>query len=183
MIEKEIKAMLTGEEYDGIARLFPWDSKIPQTNHYYTDNDGTLKKNGITFRVRTIEGKSIIQVKKHINKNSALQISEEKEFPIDILPKSFTENEIEAMTSIKSAVSYIGDLTTLRYSFMFSDGVEICLDKNDYLDRTDYEIEIEYTSPIPDELLEILEKVGVRFDKPARGKFSRFMTRLAEILQ
>ncbi len=182
MIETELKAMVTEAQYDVILEMFPWDSAKPQTNHYYTDKTGELKRNGITFRVRTIDNKSVIQVKKHTNSNSPLQICEETEFPIDNIPQSFSQSEVKEMTGVEVSTSYIGDLTTLRNSYMYCDGVEICLDKNDYLDHTDYEIEIEYTKPIPQSLFDKLADIGVVFDTPSKGKFSRFMTRLIKIL-
>ncbi len=183
MIEKEIKAIITEEQYKAISTLYPWGSTKPQINHYYTDENGELKKQGITFRIRTIDEKHIVQVKKHLNRESVLQISEEKEFPIDSLPDSFSSDEIKGMTDLAVAVNHIGDLTTLRSSYSYCEGVEICLDKNSFLDRVDYEIEIEYTSSIPDSLLNELLQIGVSFDKKASGKYSRFVTRLKEILK
>lgn len=182
MIETELKAMLSYDQYEILMDMFTWDSAVSQTNHYYTDKSGELKNHGITFRIRTIDNKSVIQVKKHTNSNSPLQICEENEFEIDFIPQEFSQNEIKEMTGIEISTSYIGDLTTIRNSCMYCDGVEICLDKNDYLDTTDYEIEIEYTSPIPDELLTKLAEAGVTFNKPSRGKFSRFMTQLLSII-
>lgn len=182
MIETELKAMLSYEQYKTLINIFSWDSVVSQTNHYYTDKSGELKKHGITFRVRTIDDKSVIQVKKHTNSNSPLQICEESEFQINSIPQNFSATEIKEMTGIEVSTSYIGDLTTLRNSCMYCNGVEVCLDKNDYLDTTDYEIEIEYTSPVPEELLNKLAETGVVFNAPSRGKFSRFMTRLLSII-
>lgn len=183
MIETELKAMLTPEQYDELHNHFSWETKKAQTNHYYTDSTGELKKHGITFRIRTIDNKNVIQVKKHTNANSPLQICEESEFPINNIPKSFTKDEIEKMTGIAVAASYIGELTTLRSSLFYCDGVEICLDRNNYLDVTDYEIEIEYTKSVPDELFSVLKTYGVMFSRPSKGKFSRFMTRLISIIK
>lgn len=182
MIETELKAMLTLEQYNIIFNMFPWDISKSQTNHYYIDKTGELKKQGITFRVRTIDDNHIIQIKKHTNSDSPLQISEESEFPIDHIPMSFSSSEIKEMTGISAEVTHIGDLVTLRRSYMYCDGVEICLDKSNYIDRCDYEIEIEYTSPIPQVLLDKFAEVGVMFNTPSKGKFSRFMTRLNDII-
>ena len=182
MIETELKAMLTFEQYKEIDNMFPWESVVSQTNHYYTDKTGELKKHGITFRIRTIDNKSVIQVKQHTNSNSPLQICEEKEFDIEGIPQEFSQSEIKEMTGIEVPTSYIGDLTTQRSSFFYCDGVEICLDKNDYLNLTDYEIEIEYTSSIPEELIDKLSSIGIMFNKPSKGKFSRFMTQLINII-
>ena len=179
MTETELKSMLTKEQYDIINAVFNWDDEKTQINSYYISPDNILKKHGITFRVRTINDEHIIQIKKHSGRNGALQISEESEFPIKSIPDEFREDEVFKYCGIKVQASLIGDLKTIRKSVFFADGVEVCLDKSEYLGTTDYEIEIEYTSSIPQELLDILYNEGVTFDKPCIGKFSRFMNRLS----
>lgn len=178
MLETELKAMLTKAQYEELKESFKWTSVKKQTNSYYIAPDNILKKNGITFRVRTIDDVHTIQVKKHQPKQGALQIAEETEFRIDKIPETFSEDETEKYTGIRTVASFIGELTTKRSSCLFCDGVEICLDKSTYLGTTDFEIEIEYTSNIPQELLEKLAESGILFDIPTPGKFSRFMSRL-----
>ena len=180
MTETELKSMLTKEQYAIINAVFNWDDEKTQINSYYISPDNILKKHGITFRVRTINDEHIIQIKKHSGRNGALQISEESEFPIESIPDEFREDEVFKFCGIKVQASLIGDLKTIRKSVFFADGVEVCLDKSEYLGTTDYEIEIEYTSPIPQELLDILYNEGVTFDKPCTGKFSRFMNSLLD---
>lgn len=178
MLETELKAILTENQYNQIKEMFNWNSAVEQTNSYYIAPGNILKKHGITFRIRTIDNAHTIQIKKHRDKRGALQIAEETEFDIDCIPEKFTEGEVYACTGIKTEASLIGELTTLRHSYLFCDGVEICLDKSVYLGCTDYEIEIEYTTPVPDELLNTLSEIGVLFNSPTPGKFSRFITRL-----
>lgn len=178
MLETELKSMLDEKQYKVLKNMFLWDSIKEQTNSYYIAPDNILKKHGITFRIRTIDNRHIVQVKKHLGKHDALQVAEETEFNIDCIPDNFSEPEMLSFTGIKATASLIGELTTLRHSFMFCDGVEICLDKSTYLDITDYEIEIEYTKPIPDTLLEKLSETGVLFNTATPGKYSRFITRL-----
>ena len=181
MLEKEIKALINEKVYNAILGEFEWDSSAEQTNHYYISPNNILKKYGITFRVRTINGINKLQIKKHISHEDSLQISEETERDIENVPNSFSKEYVKEMTGIEAPVARIGSLTTLRNSFMFTDGVEICLDKSEYLGITDYEIEVEYTSPIPDELLDNLARLGVDFNKKPVGKFSRFIKKLSEI--
>lgn len=178
MLETELKAMLDKKQYNTIKDMFLWDSVKEQTNSYYIAPDNILKKHGITFRVRTKDDIHTVQVKKHQPKQGALQIAEETEFAIDSIPDTFCEADMLKYTGIETSASLIGELTTLRHSLFFCDGVEICLDKSTYLDCMDYEIEIEYTTPIPDELIKKLADNGICFDKPTPGKFSRFMNRL-----
>jgi uncharacterized protein YjbK len=179
MIETELKSILTKDQYDIISTIFNWEDTKTQINSYYISPDNILKKHGITFRVRTINGEHILQIKKHNGKNGALQVSEETEFPINSIPDEFSGDEVFKYTKIKAPASLIGELKTIRNSVFFADGVEVCLDKSEYLGTTDYEIEIEYTNPVPQELLDILYNEGVTFNKPCTGKFSRFMNRLS----
>ena len=181
MQETELKAIISENQYNMLETKFLWDSIKEQTNSYYISPDNSLKRNGITFRIRTIDNKHTIQIKKHPAKDRALQISDESEYEIDHIPYEFNQDEVNAYTGISVPVSLIGELTTLRHSFMFSDGVEICLDKSFYLGQTDYEIEIEYTKPIPDELFAKLSDIGIDFSKKCVGKFSRFMNRLGAL--
>ena len=183
MKETEIKSIIDKETYEKIAVSFEWESIKEQTNSYYTDSDASLKKQGITFRVRTVNGINKIQIKKHQKTDSALQICEESEFDISDIPEKFTAKEVFELTGIEKEVFLLGSLTTLRHSLFYCDGVEICLDKSDYLDVTDYEIEVEYTNEIPLSLKEKLALLGVSFEKKASGKCSRFMKRFTEILK
>lgn len=183
MLETELKCMLTREQYERLEQRFSWDWVKEQINTYYTDSSNTLKKNGITLRVRTKDGASVIQVKVHKNENSPLQICEEAEFPTDKIPDSFSAEECKKMTGLDISAHSLGSLTTLRHSLFYCDGVEICLDKNDYLDKTDYEIEVEYTKAIPEELTDILRGEGVEFKAAAVGKCTRFMQRLAAVIR
>ena len=182
MLETELKCMLTEEEYKRLETMFDWDWVKEQVNSYYSDPSLLLKKHGITLRVRTKDGISKIQIKVHKNSDSPLQICEESEYDIDHIPECFTEDEVEKMTGIRTKASLLGSLTTLRHSLMYCDGVEICLDRNDYLDKTDHELEVEYTGEMPDELRAKLSGAGIEFRDPAVGKCTRFMVRLSDII-
>lgn len=178
MLETELKALLTKYQYQTLLTMFDYTKEVTQTNSYYISPDNALKSQGITFRIRTIGDIHTAQIKKHINKQGGLQVSEEREFKIDDIPPEFTEEEVYLYTGIKTTASLIGELTTLRMSCMFCDGVEICLDKSTYLGKTDYEIEVEYTSPVPDKLINELGKIDITFNSPTPGKYSRFLSRL-----
>ncbi|MGN1115767.1 MAG: CYTH domain-containing protein [Candidatus Ornithomonoglobus sp.] len=183
MLETELKCMLDEQTYLELEKMFEWDWVKEQVNSYYTDPHNKLKKNGITLRVRTKDNMNKIQIKVHKNADSPLQICEEAEYDIPDIPEGFPAERVKKMTGLEVPAALLGSLTTLRHSLMYTDGVEICLDKNDYLDKTDYEIEVEYTKDIPDELMEKLSSAGVRFEAAAVGKCTRFMQRLAGILR
>lgn len=177
--ETELKCMLTESEYILLKSIFTRLSAKEQVNYYYSDTQGLLRKNGITFRIRTKDGINRLQLKIHKKSSGALQVCDEYEYPIENIPDGFDSESVKKLTGLDTPVFLLGSLTTLRHSCFYCDGVEICLDKNDYLGITDYEIEIEYTETIPPELLEIFSRNGIVFKSQASGKCSRFMKRLS----
>lgn len=178
MLETELKCMLDEETYLKLKHQFKWDWIKEQENHYYSDISNTLRKKGITFRIRTKDGINKLQIKMHKSTDKALQICDEYEYPISDIPDIFTASQVKELIGYENDVIRLGSLKTLRHSCIYSDGVEICLDKNDYLGKTDYEIEVEYTQTIPQELTDILKANSVTFTLPCSGKCSRFMTQL-----
>ncbi|MBR5270724.1 MAG: hypothetical protein IKV64_00920, partial [Clostridia bacterium] len=79
-----------------------------------------LKENGITFRVREIDNKYKLQIKKHTNSNSPLQICEETEKAINAVPDFFEAKDVLELTGVDGGdVFLIGSATTKRYSLMW----------------------------------------------------------------
>ena len=184
MLEVEYKSLLTKEIFDKIRTHYKWDHIKSQTNHYYTDPTGELSRRHIMVRVREIDGKYCVQVKAHKNPGEALQICEENEFPIDALPEAISKEDAFKYTGVRTGdLALLGDLTTLRHSLMWCQGVEICLDKSEYFDRVDYEIEVEYTGDFPPQLMDELRDLGVEFKEKSKGKYTRFVKRLMEIMK
>lgn len=178
MIETELKVIIDKDKYEAVKAMFSWDVVFEQTNSYYTDPAGALKAHGITFRIRTIDDVNKIQIKRHKSKYKALQTSEESEYSIDNIPELFTNEEVINLTGVDTMAILLGSLKTTRHSFIYCDGVEICLDMSEYLGVTDYEIEIEYSQSIPHSLLELFTEMGISFDKTSTGKFTRFLNKL-----
>ena len=183
MTEKEYKCLIDEETYKKTEDAYKWDSVKNQTNNYYAAETDILAKNRITVRIREKDGVYKIQVKRHKNEESALHISEELEFDSDGAPDIIDAQKAREITGVETgALKKIGALTTLRHSFMWDKYTEICLDKSIYLDRSDYELEVEYQKEMPKKLFEELEKLGADFSKPVTGKYSRFVKRLKEIM-
>lgn len=184
MIEVEYKCLLDEETYNKISEHYKWDWVKHQVNNYYFDSSGELSKRHTVVRVREKDGKCSVQVKAHKNPGEALQICEETEFPIDSVPDEISAADAEKYTGLRiGSLTCAGSLDTLRHSLMWKEGVEICLDKSEYLDRTDYEIEVEYTGDFPPQLMDELKEMGVEFKEKSVGKYTRFIRRLSEILR
>ena len=132
------------------------------------------------MRIREIDSVCKIQIKKHKNPGSPLQICEETEFDTNQVVPFFTPEETQMYTGIKTEAILIGSSTTTRHSLMWNDHAEICLDYTTYLGTEDYEIEIEFTGNCPEKLLEELKTFGVEFKDKSVGKYSRFIKKLKE---
>ncbi len=182
MLETELKCIITKEIYEKIKSAFEWNSSAEQVNHYYTDKNGVLRDNRVMVRVRVRNGVSKLQVKLQKNAGSPLQICEETEYAIDGAPL-----EIPSETALKATGFDVGTLTrmgfakTLRHSLMWDSSTEICLDMTEYFGITDYEIEVEYTGEMKQELLDKLADLGVSFEKNSVGKFTRFLKKYEEL--
>lgn len=238
MIEKELKALLSKDQYDMIIKLFDWHEIRTQTNYYYADKEDQNKNKGITIRVRKYENKVLLQIKVPISEDlkdgqeqklkeeqsssqGTLQPKEEHKDPQETLqPKEEYKDRQEILQSNEKYkdgqgalhlsneyevelnkipeeidgvflsnickvslpdVIKMGHLTTVRHIYNWNDKTEISLDKNNYLDTEDYEIEIEYKENIDPALIELFEKNNIKFQNKTDGKCKRFFSRLKNI--
>jgi len=169
MIEKEIerKAILTKEQYESLLGKIvdkPVTKKV-QINYYYDTDDYILLSNDETLRVRQIEDKLELQYKYNKKIESGVRISNESCDEINYLPEKIAIDGL--------IVKRIGFLLTERRSKRF-DGYIIFLDKNYYLGKVDYEIEMEAINIeyMPTELY------GISFNTVCKGKYTRFTDEL-----
>lgn len=182
MLETELKCIITKDVFEKIKGKYKWDRVITQTNHYYRALTPILKQNGITFRVREIDNTYKLQIKKHTNSDSPLQICEEYERELEAVPDFFDEVTVFGLTGVDAGEVYlIGSATTKRYSLMWNNTTEICLDYTMYFDIDDYEIEIEFKGECPIALLDEMKVLGVEFKENSKGKYSRFIQRFSEL--
>lgn len=132
MIEREKKVLLTQQEYLALLRCYHLVGGACQTNHYYDTEDYAFNRRGVTCRIREKNGVYIATKKRHTHGSDA---SEEISMTVHCTPERFPLGNTTA--------AYKGSLTTKR-SKLESNGVDICLDKNSYLGKEDYELELEY---------------------------------------
>ncbi len=175
MTETEIKSIIDETTYLKLQKSFKWNEINEQKNNYYTDRDGILMENRIMVRIRVIDGTGRLQVKRHKNDNSPLQICEENEYAVDGVPETIDVKTAKRITGMDTGELYLmGSAVTLRHSFRHN-GNELCLDKTVYFDKVDYEVEVEYEDKMSAELLMKLTSFGIAFNKKSVGKFSRFL--------
>lgn len=177
MLEKEIKLMLTEEEYHRLATEFDFSSEVCQVNHYFTCPECAKKR--ISVRVREVGGKALLQVKLPAGGGSgALMVREERERELSEVPDRLPAEVLDEICGIRAEAVRIGSLATLRKLCYEYEGVELALDKNEYLGITDYEAEAEYTGEYPAAVIDRIAALGIDTEKEAFGKYSRFCKRL-----
>ncbi|MBO4864021.1 MAG: CYTH domain-containing protein [Eubacterium sp.] len=181
--EKEIKILLNKEEYEKVNDLFEWSKDYIQITHYY-GSDINIKSKNNTYRVREKNGKIKIQVKIPKSYDGSLHVKMEYEREISDIPEVLTKEELSNITgiSILEDKMYIGKLVTRRKECIKYENVEICLDKNEYLNKTDYEIEIEFKGGYPWSIISILENNGIVTSSVVEGKNSRYLRELMSTL-
>lgn len=174
MIENEFKIMLTENQYEELLALYDFKT-IVQTNHYYDTEDLQMSARHITVRVRELGGKFFLQMKLPTEVNfSRVELSRE----LEKLPETLSGKELTDLSgTVCPSVKRIGTLKTTRGIWKF-DGGELDLDRSEYFDKTDYEMEIEFT----DErsalavLSKITQKLGVSSNPDVCiGKVKRFI--------
>lgn len=174
--EKEIKILLSKEQYEEIDDYFEWDDEFVQINYYYSEDIGIETNAEVTFRVRVKNEKKILQIKIPEKQIKSLHIKKEYEKVLNTVPQIISGKSLNEIvgTDRFSDVFLIGDLTTNRKLKKLSDGIEICLDSNKYLGLEDYELEIEFKEEYPESIVKILENKGISIEKEISGKYSRF---------
>ena len=177
MLEKEVKIMLDEQEYALIEKAFGFSSEVMQVNHYYRSPSAAERR--ITVRVREIGGKALLQVKMPVSDKGSLAVREEKETELGSVPEYVPAELLGSICGIYENASAVGSLATLRKLCYDFEGIELALDRNEYLGVTDYELEAEYTGEYPDRLIDKLKELGIDTEKPAVGKYTRFCRKLA----
>ena len=166
-IEREFKSAINEQEYHFLIKKYQLEDKIYwQQNYYFDTPNFLLKEKGNTLRIR----------EKQNNIHLTLKIDEGdymKEKTL-ILNKDDMENKIKngfdaKIVGINQYVNNYASLKTYRARFKYLCGT-IFIDKNEYYDNTDYEIEFELDEGINKEdgyvvFLSFLKENNIEFKK------------------
>ena len=139
MRELEKKVLISKDDYQYLIdnfkqeNLISGNSMIKQTNYYYDTDDLDMNKKGVTCRIRQTNGNYTATIKEHINGS---ELSNETDMSVNgTLKKNvFTDMGLDLQ----------GKLYTERHIIFEDDRCKAMLDKNEYLGKIDYELEIEY---------------------------------------
>lgn len=189
MFEYEKKILLTEQEYEKLFALSNLSNpSFTQKNHYYDTDDFRMNSCGITCRIREKSDKFKATIKEHdiINRH------------VNVETSAIVNDALDDSVFRHLGVKYMGCLTTHR-TILYHNGVfEIAIDKNTYLDKTDYELEIEYSPNNPEQADFAIYTIGralqffngnltvEEFSKRAvhtQSKSNRFFERLKSLQQ
>ena len=178
MLEFEKRALLSAEAYALLRRSAVSEPQM-QTNYYYDTEDFLLHRLDVTCRVREKEGKCVAALKLYRQGSDCC-----------VEHCGAAENPYDIRFFNCGGLCLQGTLTTERLLLYRGEGVTAVLDRSTYLDRTDYELELEYTPEIErraDALLrhyeDDLRRCGLRFaSSGGRHKSARFFERKQELL-
>lgn len=181
MLEKEVKILLSIQEYERLFSIFDFEEPFIQTNYYYENSKSAI--NNITIRIREKNDKYKLQVKIPKNIEGSIHIKEEYEEDIDKVYETIDKEILKQATEIdfEDDLLLIGKLVTKRLVCNKYDDVVIALDANKYLDVKDYELEIEYCNEYPQYIMDILKEHDIKINDLVLGKNNRFNKRLRTI--
>ena len=168
-IEKEYKILISQEDYENILKYLPLEPKT-QINYYYkVDNPKT------TIRFRQI-GKELYFTLKERVKDC------HNEYEFKVRRRDFEDPKIQELLTKFNITEhvYLGSLTTSRATLDMAYG-QFCLDKSEYLGKTDYEIEYEFYDgeDVDDhEFNDLLDLLHLTYTKQAKTKYARFLEAL-----
>jgi len=181
MLEKEVKILLSIQEYERLFSIFDFEEPFIQTNYYYENSKSAI--NNVTIRIREKNDKYKLQVKIPKNIEGSIHIKEEYEEDIDKVYETIDKEILKQATEIdfEDDLLLIGKLVTKRLVCNKYDDVVIALDANKYLDVKDYELEIEYCNEYPQYIMDILKEHDIKINDLVLGKNNRFNKRLRTI--
>lgn len=181
-IEREYKALITERQYTNLLAYYSDPTEITQINFYYFDERNFYYTSGWTIRIRTYLDKLTLQIK--LPQKCTEDFHEKMEYEMSYLeiPGKILSETIEKITGIGNLPNAIlkGFLITQRATLIETSNYILYLDKNIYLNKVDYEIELELKSdrPIISFLLDSLKQEGITFSKNSLGKNKRFAKQL-----
>lgn len=184
-LEIEYKKLLEKETYENIKTdLFQECTPFKQTNHYFTDKNGTLSKLRYSLRVRELNDtyEFTLKIPQGFSK---LEINDmiSKEHYKDLLNNTPFESPVfEALNKVNVQITdlfLLTSLTTTRLEREYKNGV-LSIDESHYHNITDYEIEYEAQSEEEGKVIftDLLSQYNLTYSANCPGKFTRALNTL-----
>lgn len=175
-LERELKLLITEDQYNTIIHSYDFSEPFYQTNTFYDTPDRKVKAAGGAMRIRKKGDTNIFTLK--IRTDPITHIEYEKEIDVDRI-QDIKDPEILgwlAKYHIPQEVHILVSFTTER-RVLITENAEFSVDKTTFQNMTDYELEYEYTKDHDGITVfnELLQPFGLKYIKNNPGKFSRAM--------
>ena len=182
--------MLTESQYNALfsyASSFNNKKSFVLINHYFDDEDLSLRKNHYMLRIRNTDDSNYEVTLKVKGENGDLEINDPiSNEEVNHYIKSFAYQNIEITPLINKVTSkdikYITSLKTERIEVEFDDYLFV-LDKNYYSDIIDYNLEIESTSidKANEAIKKYCDQFGMQYSKHYQSKSRRAINKALNI--
>ncbi|WP_216828270.1 CYTH domain-containing protein [Alkalihalobacterium elongatum] len=184
-IEIEAKNLLTKEELQQLQDTFSINDSqfISQTNHYFDTLGFNLKERKAALRIREKNSEFMITLKQPnrvglMETNQSVSKEEaEQMIRTGQLPDGEVKEDIETLKVPIGQFAYLGSLTTSRAEITVNEQI-VVLDISQYLDTSDYELEVEGTSveAVNSLFNSLLQQHNIP-KRPTKNKIIRFFER------
>ena len=179
-LEQELKLQLTEREYNilqNVANVEP----VEQINYYFAPAHCNLN---VMLRLRKKGNTFIACYKQRLTHANGVMVSNERECEIEssyaetMIERGITAKEVNTFfqVDVTDDFYYIGQLTTYRTKFQLDEWT-LELDKNNYFDVTDFELECE--SAHIESLAKLKSYLTYTYGiviRPSITKFERFLS-------
>src|SRR5699024_4306879 len=186
-IEIEFKTVIQENDFKALHKQLPFDDQpVKQINYYFETNQQDFKRKRCALRIREKAGKYTLTLKEP-HKEGILETHDEltKEECTAWLQgqpviKPNTNKQLAALGIQEKNIFYFGALKTERYTYQTTDLLYV-LDKSEYNQQLDYELELEATDYTAGEQAfgELLKQYNIIKQEPVT-KIERFFNTLQE---
>jgi len=183
VIEREIKLLISEPmfiDYMNKLNSLVVCKRILQINYYFDTPDFQNYSLGRTLRIRQKDNQLLLQYKYNKQYSGFENMCNEFEIIVDTFPRDISSKDFPCNSmDMANLYRYVGNLVTERFEYTYAKTI-ISLDKNYYLGKCDYEIEIEFQDyKQAEDLLKLLsiEKTKSHGD----GKYSRFVKEMLRL--
>ncbi len=180
-LEIEVKTLLSFDEYRQTLRHFDLDVSdgFIQKNYYIDTDDNALRKLGLSLRIRKLNGylmtlklpmaEGLLEKTQILSKDQFMNLRNNKQFPDGSI-----HDFIESLYVNPAALKILASLSTLRIEVPYGD-FKLAIDENRYVDKQDFELEMEATSlrQARELLTKICAEVGIPFVENFESKQKR----------
>ncbi len=166
----EFKTLLTKSEYDRLYEQFKDYPGNLQTNYYFDTKRFTLKASDAVLRIKRRDGLVLtFERKKGYNFQRIDEDITEEQFKAlieeGIIPSEKIALEVNEIIKGQNIVNFM-NLATYRISIPYNKG-RLSLDRCEYVDTVDYELEYEVTNREKGKLefIEIIKEFNIAYKK------------------